>query len=193
MPQYTEATIRYTVKLDLQAGALNLWNSRYNCLATWLTLMFAGNWSLGSHQISQSSEAQQEAERQSLLRNRNPQRSPSSAYCGFDRLSRIPNTYSFGDGVLRAGGSFIFHQEEGQVGRQSSIKGHGAEISNAACWRIKRSHCTTFLEATCQRYGVSTRPKFHPPRRQTPKSTSSSVATIHGKDQGSASGDERKY
>ena len=60
----------------------------------------AGYRSSRCYQISQSSEAQQEAQGEPLLRNRDPQRPAPSPHRCPNRLPRVSVAYTFGDGVL---------------------------------------------------------------------------------------------
>jgi len=73
--------------------------SSFSC-APVLIPISAGYRSSRCYQISQPSEAQQEAQGEPLLRNRDPQRPPPSSHRCPDRLPRVIVTYTFGDGVL---------------------------------------------------------------------------------------------
>ncbi len=80
-----------------------------------LIATFAGYRSSRSNQVRQSLEAEQEIEGEPLLRNRDSKRPPSSTHRCPHRLSRISDSHTFGNGILRTRGLVIFHQEAGQA------------------------------------------------------------------------------
>lgn len=69
----------------------------------------AGYRSSRSNQVRQSLEAEQEIEGEPLLRNRDSERPPSPTHRCPHRLSRVGDSHTFGDGILRTWGLVIFH------------------------------------------------------------------------------------